>query len=114
MRGSASRTPATPRAIPLPPLPVGCFADLAVEDTIEPLVRLIREFRPQVVTTYDENGGYPHPDHIRTHETTMAAIDAAADPERFPGLGGEAWVGPEGLLQPAVHARRASRRCTWR
>ena len=43
------------------------------------------------MTTYDENGGYPHPDHIRTHETTMAAIDAAADPERFPGLGGAAW-----------------------
>ncbi len=81
-----------PEGDPLPPLPTGCFADLAVEDTIEPLVRLIREFRPQVVTTYDENGGYPHPDHIRTHETTMAAIDAAADPQRFPGVGGDAWV----------------------
>jgi mycothiol S-conjugate amidase len=80
-----------PEGDPRPPLPRGCFADLPLEDTIEPLVRLIREFRPQVVTTYDENGGYPHPDHIRTHETTMAAIDAAADPARFPGLGGEAW-----------------------
>ena len=80
-----------PEGDPLPPLPVGCFADLPLDDTIEPLVRLIRTFRPQVVTTYDENGGYPHPDHIRTHETTMAAIDAAADPDRFPGLGGEPW-----------------------
>lgn len=80
-----------PEGDPRPPLPTGCFADLPVEATIEPLVRLIREFRPQVVTTYDENGGYPHPDHIRTHETTMAAIDAAADPDRFPGLGGEPW-----------------------
>jgi mycothiol S-conjugate amidase len=79
-----------PEGDPLPPLPVGCFADLPVEDTIAPLVRLIREFRPQVVTTYDENGGYPHPDHIRTHETTMAAVDAAADPARFPELG-EPW-----------------------
>ena len=40
-----------------------------------------------VVTTYDENGGYPHPDHIRTHEVTMAAIEAAADPSYAPPVG---------------------------
>ncbi len=79
-----------PEGDPRPPLPAGCFADLLVQDTIEPLVGLIREFRPQVVTTYDENGGYPHPDHVRTHETTMAAIDAAADAALFPALG-EPW-----------------------
>jgi len=79
-----------PEGDPLPPLPDGCFAALPVEETIEGLVGLIRAFRPQVVTTYDENGGYPHPDHIRTHETTMAAIEAAADPDRFPDLG-EPW-----------------------
>ena len=39
---------------------------------------MIREFRPHVIVTYDENGGYPHPDHIRTHEISMAAFDAAA------------------------------------
>jgi mycothiol S-conjugate amidase len=76
-----------PEGEPRPPLPPGCFGDLPVGDTIEPLVALIRQFRPQVVTTYDENGGYPHPDHIRTHETTMAALDAAADPDAFPELG---------------------------
>ena len=61
------------------PLPVGCFADLPLEQVTQPLVDLIREFRPQVITTYDEEGGYPHPDHIRTHEVTMAAVDAAAN-----------------------------------
>jgi mycothiol S-conjugate amidase len=61
------------------PLPAGCFADLALEDVTAPLVKLIREFRPQVITTYDEEGGYPHPDHIRTHEVTMAAVEAAAN-----------------------------------
>jgi len=76
-----------PEGDPRPPLPAGCFGDLPLGDTIEELVRLIREFRPQVVTTYDENGGYPHPDHIRTHETTMAALDAAMDPDAFPELG---------------------------
>jgi mycothiol S-conjugate amidase len=84
-----------PEGDPPPPLPAGCFAALPVEETIERLVALIREFRPQVVTTYDENGGYPHPDHIRTHETTMAAVAAAADPGYRPGLGGDPWDVPK-------------------
>jgi mycothiol S-conjugate amidase len=50
-------------------------------------VKLLREFRPQVVTTYDENGGYPHPDHIQTHVITMAAITAAADPNMYEEFG---------------------------
>ena len=79
-----------PEGDPKPPLPAGCFADLPVEQTLPPLVELLRGFRPQVVTTYDEMGGYPHPDHIRTHQTTMAAIDAAADPAYRPDLG-EPW-----------------------
>lgn len=84
-----------PEGDPLPPLPAGCFADLPLDATIERLVELIREFRPQVVTTYDENGGYPHPDHIRTHETTMAAIAAAADAAYRPDLGGDPWDVPK-------------------
>src|SRR5690606_9510132 len=50
-----------PEGDPLPPLPEGCFALEPVEVSAEALVRVIREFRPHVVTTYDENGGYPHP-----------------------------------------------------
>ena len=76
-----------PEGDPLPPLPEGCFALTPVEVAAEPLVRMIREQRPQVVVTYDENGGYPHPDHIQTHKVSMAAIEAAADPERFPDAG---------------------------
>lgn len=79
-----------PEGEPLPPLPEGCFALVPVEEAAEPLVRAIREFRPHVVVTYDENGGYPHPDHIRTHEVSVAAYDAAADPSRYPGAG-PAW-----------------------
>jgi len=37
--------------------------------------------------TYDENGGYPHPDHVKCHEVTIEAFDAAADPDRYPGSG---------------------------
>jgi mycothiol S-conjugate amidase len=63
------------------PLPDGCFARLSIEDAIRPLVELMREFRPQVVITYDETGGYPHPDHIRTHEVTRAAFAAVDNGE---------------------------------
>jgi mycothiol conjugate amidase Mca len=55
------------------------------------LVRLIRQHRPQVIATYDERGGYGHPDHIACHLATMAAFDAAGDPARYPDAG-EPWT----------------------
>src|SRR5688572_30310775 len=79
-----------PEGDPLPPLPEGCFALVPLEEATEPLVRAIREFRPHVILTYDENGGYPHPDHVKTHDISIAAFEAAGDPERYPGLG-EPW-----------------------
>jgi mycothiol S-conjugate amidase len=76
-----------PEGDPLPPLPEGCFALQPLETAAEPLVRLVREFRPHVITTYDENGGYPHPDHIMCHKVSVEAFEAAADPDRYPGAG---------------------------
>lgn len=76
-----------PEGDPKPPLPEGCFALVDLDEATAPLVALIREFRPHVLVTYDENGGYPHPDHIKTHEISMAAFDAAGDPDRFPEAG---------------------------
>ena len=61
-----------------------------VAEAAEPLVRAIREFRPHVMLTYDESGGYPHPDHIMTHQVSVAAFEAAADPDAYPGSG-EPW-----------------------
>jgi mycothiol S-conjugate amidase len=72
------------------PEPINSFASIPLEISAEPLVRVIREFRPQVLLTYDENGGYPHPDHVRTHEISVYARDAAADPARYPDAG-PAW-----------------------
>ncbi|MBR7743655.1 mycothiol conjugate amidase Mca [Phycicoccus sp. BSK3Z-2] len=76
-----------PEGDPLPPLPEGCFALEPLEVTTEALVREIRRFRPHVVTTYDENGGYPHPDHVMCHDVSVAAFAAAGDPDRFPDAG---------------------------
>ncbi|HEY6746009.1 MAG TPA: N-acetyl-1-D-myo-inositol-2-amino-2-deoxy-alpha-D-glucopyranoside deacetylase [Mycobacteriales bacterium] len=67
-------------------------ADLA--EATRDLVAIVREVRPQVLVTYDENGGYGHPDHIQAHRVAMAAVDAAADPAYEPGLG-EAWSVPK-------------------
>jgi mycothiol S-conjugate amidase len=79
-----------PEGDPKPPLPEGCFGLMDPEVAAEPLVRLIRSFRPHVLTTYDENGGYPHPDHLMCHHVSMAALEAAADPAKFPDAG-EPW-----------------------
>jgi mycothiol S-conjugate amidase len=79
-----------PEGDPPPPLPEGCFGLVPLEEATERLVRLVREFRPHVMTTYDENGGYPHPDHVMCHKVSVAAFDAAGDPDRFPGAG-EPW-----------------------
>lgn len=51
------------------------------------LVRLVRTYRPQVLITYNEHGGYGHPDHIAAHKVTVAAFDAAGDPARYPEAG---------------------------
>jgi mycothiol S-conjugate amidase len=80
-----------PEGDPLPPLPEGSFALAPLAEAAAPLVRLVREFQPHVILTYDESGGYPHPDHIRTHQVAVEAFEAAADPDRYPEVGGEPW-----------------------
>jgi mycothiol S-conjugate amidase len=79
-----------PEGDPLPPLPEGCFALQPLEKAAEPLVAAVRAFRPHVMLTYDERGGYPHPDHIQSHLVSVEAFGAAADPDRYPGTG-EPW-----------------------
>jgi mycothiol S-conjugate amidase len=79
-----------PEGDPPPPLPAGCFALEPLEVAARPLVRAVRAFRPQVMLTYDEEGGYPHPDHVKCHQVSVEAFEAAADPDRYPGCG-EPW-----------------------
>lgn len=80
-----------PEGDPLPPLPEGCFARVPLEEAAAPLVALVREFRPHVMTTYDPSGGYPHPDHVMCHKVAYEAYHAAGDPERYPGAGPAPW-----------------------
>lgn len=67
------------------------FAQAPFDEAVGRLVAVIRRTRPQVVVTYPEDqSGYPHPDHVRSHEVTTAAFAAAGDPERYPDAG-PAW-----------------------
>jgi mycothiol S-conjugate amidase len=64
------------------------FANADLNEATERLVRIIRAERPQVLVTYsDRHDFYPHPDHIKTHEVSVAAVAAAADPDRYPDSG---------------------------
>ena len=76
-----------PEGDPLPPLPEGSFAAQDPEDVAVKIVEQIREFRPHVIITYDENGGYPHPDHLMVHAVSMIAWERAGDPDFAPEAG---------------------------
>ncbi|XUL94300.1 N-acetyl-1-D-myo-inositol-2-amino-2-deoxy-alpha-D-glucopyranoside deacetylase [Streptomyces galilaeus] len=56
-----------------------CFWQADVDEAAEYLVEVIREVRPQVLVTYDPDGGYGHPDHIQAHRVAMRAAELAAD-----------------------------------
>ena len=67
------------------------FAQAPMDEAVGRLVAIIRRTRPQVILTYgDEQGGYPHPDHIKVHDITHPAVDRAADPDWYPEAG-EPW-----------------------
>ncbi|HLI53512.1 MAG TPA: mycothiol conjugate amidase Mca [Acidimicrobiales bacterium] len=64
------------------------FAAAPLEEAVGRLVAVIRRAKPQVVVTYPpDQSGYPHPDHLRVHEISEAAFDAAGDAARFPEAG---------------------------
>ena len=93
----------------------GCFWRADLDEAVRELVGVIREVRPQVVVTYDENGGYGHPDHIQAHRVTVAAFDAAGDASYAPGSG-EPWQAaklywtaiPKSALQAGIDHLRES------
>ncbi|WP_405777559.1 N-acetyl-1-D-myo-inositol-2-amino-2-deoxy-alpha-D-glucopyranoside deacetylase [Streptomyces sp. NBC_00859] len=65
----------------------GAFWNTAVDDAAAYLVEVIRSVRPQVLVTYDTNGGYGHPDHIQAHRVAMRAAELASEPAFRPESG---------------------------
>jgi N-acetyl-1-D-myo-inositol-2-amino-2-deoxy-alpha-D-glucopyranoside deacetylase len=98
-----------------PDVPAGAFwlADLTEAATL--LVETIRQVRPQVLVTYDENGHYGHPDHVQAHRVAMYASLLAGAPSYRPDLGA-AWdvakiywgATPEGRMRHVLRLLRAA------
>jgi LmbE family N-acetylglucosaminyl deacetylase len=59
------------------------FSNVPVERAAARLSELMEKYRPQVVVTYDENGGYGHPDHIQAHRIAIAAAEATGIPRKL-------------------------------
>lgn len=92
-----------------------CFWRADFNEAVRELVAVVREVRPQVLVTYDDNGGYGHPDHIQAHRVATAAFDKAGDATYAPELG-EPWLAsklyhsavPKSALQAGIDHLRES------
>jgi N-acetyl-1-D-myo-inositol-2-amino-2-deoxy-alpha-D-glucopyranoside deacetylase len=92
-----------------------CFWQADVDEAAGHLVAVIREIQPLVVATYDDNGGYGHPDHIQTHRVTVRAVELAAD-QAFGADLGAPWtvpkvyenVTPRSFVQAGMDAMKAA------
>lgn len=75
------------------------FMNAPLQEAVDRLLAIMREVEADVVVTYDADGGYGHPDHIKTHQVTVAAFDQAME---------ESW-GPKKLYF-AARSRESFRR----
>src|SRR5438105_1444393 len=57
------------------------------DEALRKIVKIVRDFKPTVMVTFDETGGYGHPDHITINRLAIAAFSAAADPNMYPEAG---------------------------
>ncbi len=73
-----------------PDLPDGAFWTADLLEAADHLVAVLREVRPQVLVTYDQYGGYGHPDHVQAHRVATYAVALSAAPSYRPDLG-EVW-----------------------
>ena len=91
------------------------FWQADVDEAAALLVPVVRELRPQVLVTYNEFGGYGHPDHIQAHRVAMRAAELAADPRHAEDSGEPHavakiyWITlPRSVLQAGIDALRAA------
>jgi N-acetyl-1-D-myo-inositol-2-amino-2-deoxy-alpha-D-glucopyranoside deacetylase len=85
------------------------FWNADLDEATAHLAKVIREVRPQVVVTYDENGGYGHPDHIQAHRVTGLAVAATQADAPVAKLYHCAWGGPERRRREAADYEAAGR-----
>jgi len=88
-----------------------CFWQADLDEAAAMLVQVIREVRPQVLITYDDDGGYGHPDHIQAHRVAMRGAELAADPAHGSGATWQVqriyWNAiPESVLREGIRAVR--------
>jgi LmbE family N-acetylglucosaminyl deacetylase len=86
------------------------FWQADLDEAARRLTWFIRRYQPDVVTTYNDFGGYGHPDHIRTHDVTVRAFPRAGDPAWYPEQlapehGGTGSTIEEGGLAPWTPAK---------
>lgn len=92
-----------------------CFWQADLDEAAAHVVKIIRRNRPQVMLTYNENGGYGHPDHIQAHRVAVRARELAADQAFQPDLG-DAWqiaklyygVIPRSMIARGIEMLRAA------
>ena len=92
-----------------------CFWRADLLEAASHLVAVIREVRPQVLVTYDDFGGYGHPDHIQAHRVAMYAMALAEAPSFRADLGTAHsidkayWIAfPKGVMRAGIDALRAA------
>jgi len=83
------------------------FWNADLDEAARRLTWLVRTYQPDIITTYNEFGGYGHPDHIRTHDVAIRAFARAGDPVWYPeqvdGTGLATWT-PTKLYEQAIPA----------
>lgn len=92
-----------------------CFWRADLLEASAHLVKVIREVRPQVLVTYDDFGGYGHPDHIQAHRVATYALTLAEAPSFRPDLGAAHridkvyWIAfPRGVMRAGIEALRSA------
>jgi mycothiol S-conjugate amidase len=81
------------------------FVNAPFDEVLGRMVEIVRRIRPEVVLGYDDHSRYPHPDHLRVHDVSLALVDAAADGDQFPEAGAP-WRIPR-LFAPVFTRKRA-------
>ncbi|MUM19793.1 mycothiol conjugate amidase Mca [Mycobacterium sp. CBMA271] len=87
------------------------FARMPLADVVGRLVEVIRDFKPDVLLTYNECGGYPHPDHLRCHEMTIAAYERCPEVSKLYYIHEPVRVTPR-MVRNFERAERLRRRVT--